>query len=153
MELPADRPRPSTWTFEGALESRLLPATLGQELKRVSARHDGTLFTTMLAAYAVWLRKLSGQSEIVIGIPLADRAMEGGGTVVGHCLNFLSLRARLSGETFAECLAGVQKEFLAAHEHRRCAFGSLIQKLNLPRNAARMPLVSVKLIMAVNLKV
>ncbi len=145
LELPTDGPRPAAWTFDGAMESLLLPESLGLALKRLSGRHGGTLFTTLLAGCAVWLNKLSGQNEMVIGIPLADRAMEGGDTLVGHCVNFLPLRARVNGGTFADFLAGMQREFLDAYDHQHCPFGRLVQKLNLPRDAGRMPLVSVTL--------
>ncbi|MBI3875438.1 MAG: amino acid adenylation domain-containing protein [Verrucomicrobia bacterium] len=144
LELPTDRPRPSAWTFEGARECRALPAPLGQELKRVSAQRGGTLFTTLLAAYSAFLHRLTGQKEIVVGIPVADRAMHGSTTLVGHCVNFLPERATLNGdETFVEHLAITQKKFLDAHEHQRYTFGSLIQKLELSRDQSRMPLVSV----------
>jgi amino acid adenylation domain-containing protein len=145
LELPADYPRPSTWTYDGAVESRLLPETLGQALKRVGAWHGGTLFTTLLAAYAVFLHKLSSQNEIVIGLPIADRAREGGDTLVGHCVNFLPLPVKLNGATFADFLAGLQREFLDAYDHQHFAFGRLVQKMNLARDASRMPLVSVTL--------
>ncbi|HZI33163.1 MAG TPA: condensation domain-containing protein, partial [Candidatus Binatia bacterium] len=144
LELPTDRPRPATWTFEAARESRVLPATLGAELKRVGAQHGGTLFTTLLAAYGALLHRLSGQDEIVIGIPVADRATAGGETLVGHCVNFLPLRLSPGGDvTFAEFLRAVQKMFLNAHEHQHFTFGCLLQKLNLSRDTSRMPLVSV----------
>ncbi|HXI70249.1 MAG TPA: condensation domain-containing protein, partial [Verrucomicrobiae bacterium] len=143
LELPTDHSRSSTRTFEGAGESRLMPATLGAELKRISAQHSGTLFTTLLAAYAVWLHKLSGQDEVVVGIPIADRAVDGGESLVGHCINFLPLRLKFEAdETFQANLARVQTMFLEAHEHQGFTFGSLIQKLNLPHDASRMPLVS-----------
>ncbi|HEY2329664.1 MAG TPA: amino acid adenylation domain-containing protein [Verrucomicrobiae bacterium] len=143
LELPTDHLRPSVWTFEAARECRLLPSTLGTELKRVGAQHGGTLFTTLLAACGALLHRLGGQDEIVIGIPVADRATDGGESLVGHCVNFLPLRLLPGGEkTFAGFLAGVQKLFLDAHEHQHCTFGSLLQKLNLPRDAGRMPLVS-----------
>lgn len=144
LELPTDHPRPSTWTFEAARACRVLPASLGAELKLVSARHGGTLFTLLLAAYGTLLHRLSGQDQIVVGIPVADRAMDGGETLVGHCVNFLPLPLRPGGEKgFSAYLLEIQKIFLDAHEHQHCTFGHLLQKLNLPRDAERMPLVSV----------
>jgi amino acid adenylation domain-containing protein len=143
LELPTDHPRSPERTFEGAGESRLMPATLGAELKRISAQRGGTLFTTLLASYAVLLQKLSGQDEVVVGIPIADRAVDGGESLVGHCINFLPLRLKFDAdEPFEANLARAQKCFLEAHEHQGFTFGSLIQKLNLPHDASRMPLVS-----------
>ena len=143
LELPADHPRPSAWSFEGARASRLLPAKLGAELKRIGAQRGGTLFSTLLAAYGALLHRLGGQDEIVIGVPVADRATEGGESLVGHCVNFLPLRLKFdANETFEAALARVQDAFLGAFEHQHCTFGRLLQQLNLSRDASRMPLVS-----------
>jgi amino acid adenylation domain-containing protein/FkbH-like protein len=143
LELPTDHSRGSVWKFEGARAFRSLPGNLTERLKAVGAQCGCTLFTTLLASYALLLRRLSRQTEIVIGIPMADRAIEGGETLAGHCVNFLPMRSTIRDEhTFAEHLAGVQKSFLDADEHGRYAFGSLVQKLNLARDPSRMPIVS-----------
>ena len=144
LELPTDRPRSSAWTFDGARESLRLPATLAADVKRVGAQRGGTTFTTLLTAYGVLLQRLSGQDEMVIGIPVADRAMDGGECLVGHCVNFLPLRLKFNAdESFEANLARVQRAFFEAHEHQHCTFGRLLQKLKLPRDPGRMPLVSV----------
>lgn len=143
LELPTDRPRSSLLKFDGAREWHTFPAALGGQLKRLSAERGVTLFTTLLAAYTLLLRRLSRQREIVVGVPLADRALAGGETMVGHCVNFLPLRASVGDqEVFTGHLAMMQKSFLDADEHGRYAFGSLLQKLNLTRDPSRMPLVS-----------
>ena len=144
LELPADHPRPAEWRFEGAREFHALPAELGRQLKRTDAAHGGTLFSTLLAGYALWLHRWTGQEDIVIGVPIADRAVENGDTLVGHCVSFLPIRIQVSPDaTWNEHVARVQETFLNAHEHRHCTFGSLMQKLNLPREANRMPLTTV----------
>ncbi|HEV2436224.1 MAG TPA: condensation domain-containing protein, partial [Verrucomicrobiae bacterium] len=144
LELPTDHRRPASWTFEGARESCVLRSPLGAELKRLGAQRGATLFTTLLAAYGTWLCRLTGQNEIVVGIPVADRAMAGGESLVGHCVNFLPLRLEFNPEeTFEANLRRVQKVFLEAYEHQQCTFGRLLQKLNFSRDPSRMPLVSV----------
>jgi amino acid adenylation domain-containing protein len=144
LDLPADHPRSSAWTFEAAREFRSSSASLARQLKRMSAEHDCTLFTTLLAGYYLWLHRLTGQDDIVVGIPTDDRAMERSERLVGHCLNFLPLRLCLDGHPqFAEFLVAVKSSFLEAYEHQHCGFGSLIQRLDLPRHPGRMPLVSV----------
>ncbi len=143
LELPTDHPRSPEWKFDGAREDRTLPQKLSEDLRRLSAQHGCTLFTTLFAAHTLLLRRLSGQKEIVVGVPLADRAIAGGESLVGHCVNFLPLRGSIEdGRTFPEHLIVMQKVFLDADEHGRYAFGSLIQKLNLARQPGRMPLVS-----------
>ncbi len=143
LELPGDHTRGAAWQYAGARVWRSLPPALGQQLKQLSARQGCTLFTTLFAAYLVLLRRLGSGNEIVVGIPMADRTIVGGETLVGHCVNFLPLRASVdANQTFEEHLAQVQKVFLDAYEHRRFAFGSLVQKVNLRRDPNRMPLVS-----------
>src|SRR5439155_12083818 len=114
LELPTDHPRPAQWTFAGARACHPPNAPLCDALKRAAAQHDCTLFVMLLAAYFVFLRRLTSQEDIAVGIPIADRALAGGESVVGHCLNFLPLRARVSDDaTFAEFVAEVKKLFLA----------------------------------------
>ncbi|MCL4176655.1 MAG: amino acid adenylation domain-containing protein [Verrucomicrobia bacterium] len=144
LELPTDRPRPAIRTFDGARASRPLPGALARDLKRVAAQHGCTWFTTLLAGCFGLLHRLSGQRDIVIGIPIADRAMEGGDTLVGHCIHFLPLRATvIEDQSCAEHLGAVREAFLDAHEHQHFTYGSLVQTLNLPRDGDRIPLVSV----------
>ncbi|HEY1171319.1 MAG TPA: amino acid adenylation domain-containing protein [Verrucomicrobiae bacterium] len=144
MELPVDYPRPNEWTFQGAREFRSLPASLTQELRKLSAKNGCTLYQTLLAAYACLLQRLSNQEDIVIGVPVADRGLERGGTVVGHCVNFLPLRIQASlRQTFHNYLAAVHQLFVTAYEHQNCTFGTLIKKLNVARALGRMPLTSV----------
>src|SRR5207244_2921807 len=142
LELPADHPRPPKLGFEAGRASKVVAPALWQDLKRLSAQQSCTLFTIMLAAYDVFLHRLSGQDEVVVGVPTAVR--DGVERLVGHCVNFLPLRALISGNPkFTEHLARVRKSFFEAFAHQNYTFGSLIQKLNLPRNSNRMPLLSV----------
>ena len=146
LDLPRDRSRPDSLTFEGARESLLLPTSLVDGLRQLSARHGCTLFTTLLAGFTVFLRQLTSRRDIVVGVPVADRGHDGGGSLIGHCITFLPVRTTVDeGQGFIDHLARVRKKFLDAHEHRHFSFGNLIQKLNAPREPGRMPLVSVTL--------
>jgi amino acid adenylation domain-containing protein/FkbH-like protein len=143
LELPTDWPRGSVWRFDGARQGRALPKQLGEKLRRLSAEQGCTLFTTLFAAYNVLLARLSRQKDIAVGVPLADRAMAQGETLVGHCVSFLPLRARVeSSEAFTSHLAAMQKVFLSADEHGRYTLGSLLKKLAGSRDPSRMSLVS-----------
>jgi amino acid adenylation domain-containing protein len=144
LELPTDYARPAQWTFEGARECTLVDARLSAELNRLSAKHDCTLFTTLLAVQYLLLHRLSGQEDLAIGIPAADRSSKQAATLIAHTVNFLPVRLPLEGDPeFVEFLATVKKTFLEAYEHRGYSLGSLIQKLNIPRDLSRMPLVSI----------
>jgi non-ribosomal peptide synthetase component F len=143
LELPTDRPRPTARTFNGARESYSFSPALSRSLRKLSARQGSTLFATMLAAFYTLLHRLTGQDDLVVGIPTAGRAFPGGDALVGHCINFLPLRVRFSGESrFTEHLDVVKQSFFSALDHRHCTYGRLIRKLNLPRDPNRMPLVS-----------
>jgi amino acid adenylation domain-containing protein len=144
LELPTDHPRSSEWTFCGAREFRSLPPALTQDLRRLSAKNGCTLYQTLLAGYVLLLQRLSNQEEMVIGVPVADRALEGGNSVVGHCVNFLPLRIKADlRQTFHSYLNLVHKLFVMAYEHQNYTFGTLIKKLNVARVLGRMPLASV----------
>src|SRR5690606_12786058 len=84
LELPTDEPRPREWSFEGARAVHSLPTKIASDLKRLSVKHDCTLFTTVLAAWSILLGRLANQNQVIVGVPIADRAQEHGESVVGH---------------------------------------------------------------------
>ncbi len=144
LELPTDFARPLEKTFRGGWEFKQIRPSLCRSLKKLSARQGCTLFTTLLAGYYVLLHRLTGQEDIVIGIPTADRTSEGSEKLVGHCINFLPVRGAISGEMkFTHYLAHLKKIFFDAFAHQNYTFGTLVQKLDLPRDRSRMPLLSV----------
>ena len=105
LELPTDRPRRPKRDFTGGTETVKLSHELSQELKRLSSRQRCTLVTTLLAGYYLLLHRLSGQPEIVVGLPMASRFGEREELLVGHCVNFLPLRLSLEDDpTFVEHL-------------------------------------------------
>ena len=143
LELPLDHPRPNKRTFNGAGGWLKLDPALSQDFKRVAVKHRCTLFAASLAAFYVLLHRLSGQTDLVLGVPMSARSLEGSHEIIGHCVNFLPLRLSVAGNpTFAEHLTNVRRMLLDALEHVNYNFGSLIQKLNLPRHPTRAPLVS-----------
>jgi amino acid adenylation domain-containing protein len=148
VELPADRPRPAKKTFRATQETIVLDESFYRDLKRAAGRQGCTLFTYLFGSFVVWLHRLGGQGEIVVGVPAAGQ-MNGDGegqarrALVGHCVNLLPLRCRCeAGVTFEEHLKHVKRVVLDAHEHQPFTFGSLVRALNLPRDSSRLPLVS-----------
>jgi len=143
LELPLDFPRSSEVSFAAGWEDRPLKTSLCRELSRVSAQQKTTLFVTFLASYYIFLSRLSGQEEVVVGVPMADRSKPGDEKLVGQCINFLPLRSRVTGAMrFADYLAEVRTSLLTALEHQNYTFGTLVQKLQLPRDRTRTPLLS-----------
>ncbi len=144
LELPSDRPRPALKSYRGGRETRLLEREAYARIKEVGARRGATLFATLLAAYAVLLYRLSGRSDLVVGILAAGQSVVGSHDLVGHCTNLLPLRVRVDGaRPFTELLREVKNLVLDAYEHQRVTFGTLVGKLDLRRDPSRTPLVSV----------
>lgn len=144
LELPTDRPRPAVKTYAAAMEYRKMSGERFARLKKATPQLGGTLFTTLLSAFATLMHRITGQNEVVIGIPSAGQTMIGCSELVGHCLNFLPLRLKTEGTTAFTTLAkSVQKSVLDAYDHQQMTYGTMVQKLNLPRDTSRLPLVSV----------
>jgi amino acid adenylation domain-containing protein len=144
LELPADHPRPAKRKFSGASAIRPISASLTQAVKRLSAQQRCTTTATLLAGYYLLLHRLSGQKEIVIGLPMTSRLGRGSDQLVGHCVNFLPLRLTINdNHTFSTHLRGVWQVLMEAHQHQNFTLGSLLQKMNRPREHGRMPVTSV----------
>ena len=145
LDLPTDRPRPAVKSFRGATLRRTIEPELQQALKRVGARQGCTLFATLLAGFEVLLCRLSGQRDVVVGIPAAAQALVDGPTLVGHCVNFLALRGRFREDTtFAAFLAETQGTLLGAYEHQHYTYGTLLRKLSIRRDPGRQPLIEAQ---------
>lgn len=144
LDLPTDYPRPPIKSFGGSMERHTIGGKLFEDLKRISAQRGATLFSTLLAGFNLLLYRLSGQGDLVVGIPAAGQSMVGSPDLVGHCLNFLPLRSEIvPGCTFAEYASQVKTLVLDAYDHQEYTYGTLIRALNLPRDVSRLPLLSV----------
>ncbi len=144
LELPTDHPRPQVKTYSGAMETLVLDDALYTRLKQSSPKLGGTLFATLLSAFATLLHRLTGQDDLVIGVPAAGQTRIGRDELVGHCLNFLPLRLRPAADRpFRVFAAEVKEQVLEAYDHQACTFGALLKKLSLPRDTSRLPLVNV----------
>ncbi|HZO85822.1 MAG TPA: amino acid adenylation domain-containing protein, partial [Verrucomicrobiae bacterium] len=146
LNLPGDRPRPSTRTFNGGTACMAIDPAIVNNLRKISAKNRCTLFTTLLSAYYVFLHRLSGQNEIVAGVPFSARQGEGSERLAAHGVNFLPLRMKLEGNPkFTEHLARVRGLLLDAYENQNYTYGNLVQRIELPRDPSRMPLLDVML--------
>ncbi|MBW2464517.1 MAG: amino acid adenylation domain-containing protein [Deltaproteobacteria bacterium] len=144
LELPADRPRPPARTYRGGRHDRPLDPELVAHLKAVGAKQGCTLVTVLLAAFKVCIHRLSGQSDLIIGLPAAGQSATGKDFLVGHCVNLLPLRTHLDGDPlFGDYLKQVRSVLLDAYEHQQFTFGRLVQQLALSRDPGRIPLLPV----------
>ena len=144
LELPTDRPRPREQTFNGAWCHWRLPAELTRQLKALSQREGVTLFMTLLAAFQSLLFRHSGQDDIVVGTPIANRRYRELEDLIGFFVNTLALRARsLETLTFTELLQRVREVTLGAYAHQDLPFEKLVEELQPERDLSRNPLFQV----------
>lgn len=144
LNLPTDRPFPRHRTFSGATLHEHVDADLLKKLRRAGAKSGATLYATSLSAFGILLNQLSGQNDFVIGIPAAGQSSQGLENLVGHCVNFLPLRAHVaSQQPFKELVKEVASRVLEAYEHQDCTYGQLVPELKLQRRPGRMPLTEV----------
>ncbi|KOR42084.1 thioester reductase, partial [Xanthomonas oryzae] len=140
LELPTDRPRPALQDYSGDSSDIALATTLSAALRAVSQRHGTTVFMTLLAAWAVLLARLSGQEQVVIGTPIANRTRTELEPLIGLFVNTQALCIDLRADpSVAELLAQIRATALAAQEHQDIPFEQIIEALNPARNLAHHP--------------
>jgi amino acid adenylation domain-containing protein len=145
LDLPTDRPRPTLKSYSGASRCRRIDASLYQALKKSGAKAGNTLFVTLLGAFQGLIGRLCEQSEVVVGVPTAGQSLLDDQILVGHCVNFLPIRAAWADTTtIAEHLGSVAKSVLDAYEHQSYTLGTLVRKLNLARTSNRVPLAEIQ---------
>ncbi|QEI43192.1 Linear gramicidin synthase subunit B [Dolichospermum sp. UHCC 0315A] len=144
LELLTDYPRPPVQTFQGGVECFQLDRHLTQRLKQLSQESDATLFMTLLAAFLVLISRYSGQLDLVVGSPIANRNSKSVEPLMGFFANTLAFRGNLSGNpTFREFHEQVRQTTLSAYAHQDLPFEMLVEKLQLDRDLSRNPLVQV----------
>jgi len=144
LELPVDFPRPATRTYKSRREDFILNGELSNEVKKLGKTTGAGFVTTLLAAFEVFLFQVTGQEDIIVGLPSAGQSATGSYRLVGHCVNLLALRSFPKGDlSFKNYLAKRKTEVLDAYDHQLYTFGSLLKKLNIARDASRIPLVPV----------
>ncbi len=144
LELPADHPRPVQQDHSGAFAQLLLDEQLTAGIKKLSQRHGTTLFMTLLAAWAALLARLSGQQDVVIGTPVANRGRLEIENLIGFFVNTLALRLDLSSSpTVGELLRQVRAKALAAQQHQDIPFEQVIELIQPVRSLSHSPLFQV----------
>uniref|UniRef100_UPI00286DC370 condensation domain-containing protein n=1 Tax=Chamaesiphon sp. VAR_69_metabat_338 TaxID=2964704 RepID=UPI00286DC370 len=142
LDLPTDYPRPPVRTFNSSREYYTLPANLVAQIEKLGVKHGCSVMTTLLSAFEVFLFKLTGQTDLTVGVPTSGQLATGRFNLVGHCVNFLPLRSRIDPAiAFGDYLRSRNSAILDDYERQNFTFGSLLQKLAIPRDASRIPLV------------
>ena len=144
LDLPTDRPRPEVQTFRGAREWLVLSENLTASITTLGQREGVTLFITLLAAFNVLLCRYTGQEDVIVGSPIANRPQTETESIIGFFLNNLALRSDLSGNpSFREVLARVRKTALEAYANQDVPFEKLIEALKPERSLSHTPIFQV----------
>jgi amino acid adenylation domain-containing protein len=144
LELPADRPRPLAQSFRGAHLGVALQAPALAELRALAQREGVTLFTLLLAALLVLLRRYSGRDDLTVGTPVANRDLPEIEPLIGLFVNTLVVRGDLSGDPpFRQLLAELREAVLEDFANRDVPFERLVEELQPERDLAHSPLFQV----------
>ncbi|HYN83767.1 MAG TPA: amino acid adenylation domain-containing protein, partial [Pyrinomonadaceae bacterium] len=144
LELPADRPRPASQSFRGATLRWKLGRELAEGLKGLGRREGATLFVTLLAAFQTLLHRYTGQADIAVGTPFANRNRLELEPLIGFFVNTLVMRTDLSGDpTFRELLGRTRETTLSAQAHQELPFEMLVEALRPERSLGHSPLFQV----------
>ncbi|HKX29636.1 MAG TPA: amino acid adenylation domain-containing protein, partial [Blastocatellia bacterium] len=148
LELPTDRPRPARQRFKGALRSLTLEPELSQALQALSRERGVTLYMTLLAAFQTLLHRYTGQTDVLVGTPTANRTRAETEELIGFFVNTLVLRADLSDDPgFSQLLDRVRETTLGAYAHQDLPFEKLVEELQPERDLSRTPLFQVMFVL------
>ena len=144
LELPTDRSRPAAFRYRGANVPFILDQRLGTELRSLAQRHALTLFMVLYAGWAILLSRLSGQNDVVIGTPVANRRRPELEGLIGFFVSTLPLRVNVPGDaTLSDFLQQVRETTLRAYDNQDIPFEQIVEALRPERSLSRHPIFQV----------
>ncbi|HZF10003.1 MAG TPA: amino acid adenylation domain-containing protein [Thermoanaerobaculia bacterium] len=144
LDLPSDRPRPPLPSFAGASALFSWAPELSAALHRLGADQDATAFMTLLAAFQILLYRQSGQADLSVGTPVANRTLVESEALIGFFVNTLVLRVQLDDQpTFRQLLRRVREVALSAYAHQDVPFEMVVEALRPQRATGSSPLFQV----------
>lgn len=144
IELPFDRPRPAVTSYRGSKVWVSFPGELVDRLRAIGAAHGVSLYTTMLAAFSMFIYRITAQDDFVIGIPIDGRIPGQTDNLLGFFVDTLPLRVQVTGDIkYTNLLSAVSKGVMGALQHHEVPFARLVQELKLPRDRGLAPLIQV----------
>ena len=144
QELPSDRPRGAGQSNLGARGTLLLPPALLRSLRRFGSEERASLFMVLMAAFKVVMARYTGQDDLAVGVPIANRTVTHVEGLIGTFVNTLVLRTDVSGNpSLREVLARVRQTALDAFANQDLSFERLVSELHLERDVNRPPLFQV----------
>ncbi|MEG3870446.1 amino acid adenylation domain-containing protein [Microcoleus sp. Z1_B5] len=144
LNLPTDRPRSAVQTFRGAVHKFTIPKAIAEEMTLLSQREKATLFMTLLAAFKTLIYRYTGQEDILVGSPIANRNRREIEELIGLFANTLVFRTNLSSNpTFKDLLGRVREVALGAYNHQDLPFEKLVEIIHHERDLSHNPLFQV----------
>lgn len=144
LNLPTDYARPEADSYRGANETLRLPESLARRVKDLSRAQDATLFMTSLAAFNVMLARYSGETDMVVGTPIAGRTRVETEPLIGMFVNTLAMRVKVpSQQTVRELISGVREMSLGAYANQDVPFETLVNELQCDRSSGHHPIFQV----------
>lgn len=146
LVLPYDQPRPELQRSVGAISSFALDENLTSGIRQFLQTHDFSTFMLMMGLVKVLLYKLSGQSDLIVGIPFANRSHRDLEDQIGFYVNTLPIRTELDANaTFIDSLKAIKENMLRAYDHGIYPFDKLLEDLQINPDPSRSPLFDVML--------
>ncbi|MEH6979841.1 condensation domain-containing protein, partial [Bacillus pseudomycoides] len=141
LQLPFDSPRPAVQSYKGDTYQVILPVALLEKIKAFSRQEGATLFMTLLAGYQGFLSRYTGQKDILVGSPIANRNYKEIEGLIGFFVNTLVYRANFTDDlTFKELVAQVKGKALKAQEYQDVPFEKVVEVLQPERNPSHSPI-------------
>ncbi|MDK1287007.1 non-ribosomal peptide synthetase, partial [Pseudoalteromonas umbrosa] len=149
-ELPLINARPDIKSYRGSKVTCLIPKLQVDDLSKLAAANNATLFMALHSALAIALSRHSNSNDIVIGTPVANRSQQELASMIGFLVNTLPLRTQCGGETYEAFLAHVRDVHLAAHANQNISLEQLVDELALPRTKQHSTLVQIMFSLSVD---
>jgi len=144
LEIPSDYPRPATQTNNGETQELTLSKAFTESIKLLCRAEKATSFMILLTTLKILLHRYTGQTDILVGIPIAGRNHTETENLIGLFLNSLVLRSDLSGDpSFRDLFKQVRRASIEAYENQDIPFEKIIEELNPPRDLSRTPIYQV----------
>lgn len=144
INLPYDFPRPLNQSFEGKTVTRYSGSVMREKIKKTAAQNSATEYMVLLSAFIILLNKYSGQDDLIVGTPIANRIDINTENMLGMFANTLAIRVQLpSDATFADCLMIVKQKCLKAYQNQEYPFEQLVEELDIERDISRNPIFDV----------
>ncbi|WP_426111693.1 amino acid adenylation domain-containing protein [Pseudomonas sp. DSP3-2-2] len=144
LELPTDHSRPAVASYRGVRHEFAVDGQLVEQLRSLAQQHNVTLFMLLLGSFNVLLHRYSGQRDIRVGVPIANRNRSEIEGLIGFFVNTQVLRCQLDGQTrVSDLLQGIKETALSAQAHQDLPFERLVEALKLERSLSHTPLFQV----------